>query len=75
MKFKIHHNGNNYPVNITRTNGQYTIVLIQLFGYRERFSSFCFARCTQGIACRLKHYKEKKREIFESNYRIFKTCS
>ena len=75
MKFKIHHNGNNYPVNITKKNGQFTIVLTQFFGDRAFPSPFSICRCTQDIACRLKHYKERKREIFEVHDRRFKTCS
>lgn len=75
MQFKIKHNGAEYPVTVTKKDGQFIFVLTQIHGYAECPSTFDLCRCTQSIECRLKHYKNLKKEIFEEYNRKFLKCA
>ncbi len=75
MAFTIKHNGTEYPVTVTKKNGQFIFVLIQIHGYAECPSTFYLCRCTHSIGCRLNHYKNLKKEIFEEYNRRFSKCA
>lgn len=72
MKFTIIHNGAEYSVTIKGCKDkplQFDLIQIHSYGERPRTIELC--KCTQGIQCRLKHYKSMKKWIFESfNYKF-----
>ncbi len=72
MKLKIENNGKVYLVNVEKRGKYYVFILRRKNSLIHHCEEYSFYKFSCSIICRLKHYKNFKKEIFNPEYsRIF----
>ncbi|NML70622.1 hypothetical protein HHL23_12510 [Chryseobacterium sp. RP-3-3] len=75
MKLQINYSGAIYEAQVTKEKYFYIFRLQRCDGFIEYYKPFGFGRFSCSIRCRLKHYKDFKKGIFNGNSTLkkFKT--
>ncbi|AZB00158.1 hypothetical protein EG359_11215 [Chryseobacterium joostei] len=66
MKLNINHNGAIYEAQVTKEKYFYIFRLRRYDGIIDYYEPFSFGRFSCSLQCRLKHYKDFKKRVFNS---------
>ncbi|RLJ34257.1 hypothetical protein CLU97_3761 [Chryseobacterium sp. 7] len=74
MKLQVNYNGAIYEAQITKEKYSYIFRLQRCDGIIDYYEPYGFSKFSCSLQCRLRHYKDFKERIFNTNFtpRIFK---